>query len=142
MTDDFISELVKQKIISMIGNMFYDILDINILRTIFCRRPFTPYTILYFYKFCRSYWGANSIPPPNRKFWGPLAPTILFYTTIRFAPKLLRVGWIDWRNRRNTPYVPGMPVSTFRQELCNRTPLRRTLCNRPPPLRAKQCHYI
>ena len=133
MTDDFISELVKQKIISMIGNMFYDILDINILKTIFCRRPFTPYTILYFYKFCRSYWGANSIPPPNRKFWGPLAPTILFYTTIRFAPKLLRVGWIDWRNRRNTPYVPGMPVSTFRQELCNRTPLRRTLCNRPPP---------
>ena len=94
MTDDFISELAKQKIISMIGNMFYDILDINILKTIFCRRPFTPYTILYFYTFCRSYWGANSIPPQSEVLGTPRPDyTILYDYT--FRAKVIG-GGVDW----------------------------------------------
>ena len=90
-TDDFISELAKQKIISMIGNMFYDILDINILKTIFCRPPFTPYTILYFYTFCRSYWGANSIPPQSEVLGTPRPDyTILYDYT--FHAKVIEGG--------------------------------------------------
>ena len=45
-TDDFISEFAIQKIISMIGNMLYNILDVNILKIIFCQPPFPP--ILYY----------------------------------------------------------------------------------------------
>ena len=94
MTDDFISELAKQKIISMIGNMFYDILDINILKPIFCRPPFTPYTILYFYTFCRSYWGANSIPPQSEVLGAPRPDyTILYDYT--FRAKVIG-GGVDW----------------------------------------------
>ena len=47
-TDDLISEFAKQKIISMIGNILYDIIDVNILKTIFCHAPpplFAPYTL-------------------------------------------------------------------------------------------------
>ena len=51
-TDDLISEFAKQKIISMIGNILYDIIDVNILKTIFCHAPLSSPLILYL-----RYWG-------------------------------------------------------------------------------------
>ena len=72
-TDDFISEFAKQKIISMIGNMLYNILDVNILKTIFCQPPLPSYTLLYNYTFCRSYSGRTwfSRPPQSEVLGAP-----------------------------------------------------------------------
>ena len=93
-TDDFISELAKQKIISMIRNMFYDILDINILKTIFCRRPFTPlyYTILL-YVLPKLLGG--ELDSPQSEVLGTPRPDYTILYDYTFRAKVIG-GGVDW----------------------------------------------
>ena len=96
-TDDFISEFAKQKIISMIGNMLYNILDVNILKTIFCQPP--P-SLLYFtiqLHVLPKLFGANLIfaPPPQSEVLGAPRPDYNILYDDAFRAKVIG-GGVDW----------------------------------------------
>ena len=73
----------------MIGNMLYDILDVNILKTFFCHAPPPPSPLILYYtttRFAEVIGGEHDFrQPPNRKFWGPPRPdyTILYDDAFR-----------------------------------------------------------
>ena len=96
-TDDLISEFAKQKIISMIGNMLYDILDVNILKTIFCHAPsLCPlYFTILLHVLPKLLGGELDSPPPQSEVLGAPRPDYTILYDYTFRAKVIE-GGVDW----------------------------------------------
>ena len=60
--------------------------------------PFVPYTLIYYYTFCRSYWGGGptrfSPPPPQSEVLGAPRPDYTILYDDAFRAKVIG-GWVD-----------------------------------------------